>query len=228
MTSKNFVNFAFYKFATIENKTKTKEDLLAASTRAPSVRGTVLVTPEGINAYFAGLEDDMAFFLTAIREVPGCADVVPKISYSATNPFRKLVIKNKSETIGLGVPDLNPSKVTGHYLKPLEFKKWMDEAPDDFILVDTRNDYEVALGTFDRALNPQISNFKEFPALFTKPAAFIKTSKFVQAAWLRPFLPPAFGKLGILLQSQSIRFRDFTLLKRSAAVVPSALIMTWL
>ena len=179
MNSPSFVNYAFYQFAKISDRGSTKYALIEAGRQSPSVRGTVLVTPEGINAYFAGLIDDMSRFLDAIKAIPGCQGIEPKISYSEQNPFRRLVIKNKAETIGLGVAGLDPTQVTGHYLKPLEFKKWMDENPNDFILVDTRNDYEVAIGTFEGAINPKISHFKEFPKWLEENLSHAKDKKIV-------------------------------------------------
>ncbi len=159
----SFVNHAFYQFAKIPSPEAVKEELLRQSARAPSVRGTVLVTPEGINTYYAGSNEDTKVLLESIRAIPGFEAVEPKISLSEEQPFRRLVIKNKREAISLGIPDLDPNEITGAYLKPAEFKRWMDENPDDFVLVDTRNDYEVEIGTFEGAINPNIKTFKEFP-----------------------------------------------------------------
>lgn len=158
-----YLNYAFYHFGEITNPVEVRDGLRAACRNAASIKGTVLVTAEGLNAYFAGHTGEIDVLMEAIRRIPGCADLQPKVSESEENPFRKLIIKNRGETIGLGVPGLKPHEQTGKRLSALEFKQWMDRPERDFLLIDTRNDYEVEIGTFDGAINPGLKTFKDFP-----------------------------------------------------------------
>lgn len=161
------LNVSFYRFAPISQPRERRDMMrsrVAENSEFASLRGTIIVTPEGINAYFAGPEAAVRHFLDSeIMTIPGFAAITPKESWSSHNPFRKFVIKNKAEAIGLGESGLDPRVETGSYLSPAEFKQWLDQPERDFILVDTRNDYEVELGTFEGAINPKIATFKEFP-----------------------------------------------------------------
>jgi len=161
------LNVSFYRFSPIDNPVELRDLIrshVAENSSYSLLRGTIILTPEGINAYFAGPEAAVRQFLdNEIFPAPGFGEITPKESWSATNPFRKFVIKNKAEAIGLGDSDLDPRVETGSYLSPAEFKAWLDRPERDFILVDTRNDYEVELGTFEGAINPKIATFKEFP-----------------------------------------------------------------
>lgn len=163
-----YLNYAFYHFGEITNPEEERDALRAVCRDTPSIKGTVLVTTEGLNAYFAGHAGEIDILMEAIRRIPGCAALQPKISESDENPFRKLIIKNRGETIGLGIPGLKPHEQTGRRLSALEFKEWMAEPERDFLLVDTRNDYEVEIGTFDGAINPGLKTFKDFPSWVDK------------------------------------------------------------
>ena len=127
---------------------------------ARGVTGTILVTPEGINGTIAGPEDGVRATLAMIGGLPLFAGLTWKESVSATNPFPRTKVKLKRETIPLGVP-VDPAQ-RGAYVKPADWNSLI--ADPNTIVVDTRNDYEVAIGRFAGAQNPATAIFKELPA----------------------------------------------------------------
>ena len=106
------------------------------------------------------------------------ADIDFKPSLSEDTPFHRMLVKVKAEIVTMGVPDIDPASFTGHYVEPLELKRWLD-AGEDIVLVDTRNDYEVRLGTFQGALDPDLKTFRTFPAWADKALADRKGAKVV-------------------------------------------------
>jgi UPF0176 protein len=148
--------------------------------RIRTLRGTFLVTAEGINLFCAGEPHDVRAALTVCQDVlPDFAGTVLKESWSPDNPFRKLIIKTRREAISLGAPNINPAQATGPRLSPQTVKEWLDRPKREFLLVDTRNDYEVALGTFEGAINPHIKTFRDFPDWCRKNLAEHKNTPIV-------------------------------------------------
>ena len=143
-----------------------------ASLRAPLVRlckerdvvGTLLLAPEGINGTIAGPPEAIAAVLAHIRHLPGCADLDVKLSGATTLPFHRMKVRLKREIVTMGEPGINPAANAGSYV---EAHGWNTLIADpDTIVIDTRNDYEVAIGTFEGAINPQTRSFRDFPAWF--------------------------------------------------------------
>ena len=129
---------------------------------AYGVQGTLLLAPEGINGTIAGPRAGIDAVLAHIRALPGCADLEWKESLSDSPPFGKMKVRLKREIVTMGQPDVDPAARTGHYVAP---RDWNDLiAREDVAVIDTRNDYEVAIGTFDGAVDPQTRSFGEFPA----------------------------------------------------------------
>jgi UPF0176 protein len=130
--------------------------------RAHGISGTLLLAGEGINGTIAGDRLGIDAVLAHIRALPGCADLIWKESTASDAPFHRMKVRLKREIVTMGQPDIDPVARVGHYVDPAD---WNDliSAPD-VAVIDTRNDYEVAIGTFDGAIDPQTKSFGEFPA----------------------------------------------------------------
>jgi UPF0176 protein len=130
--------------------------------RARAISGTLLLAGEGINGTIAGDRAGVDAVLAHIRALPGCADLDWKESTAVDAPFHRMKVRLKREIVTMGQPDIDPVSRVGHYVEPAD---WNDliSAPD-VAVIDTRNDYEVAIGTFDGAIDPQTKSFGEFPA----------------------------------------------------------------
>jgi len=155
-------NIAAYKFAHLENLRPLREDL-TAKCKAWGLKGTILLSPEGINLFVAGIAESIEQLLTELRSLPGLADLTPKVSESATQPFRRMLVRLKKEIISFGVEGIDPARRTSPKLAAKQLKQWLDEGRP-LTLLDTRNDYEVKLGTFENAMVLDIDHFREFPA----------------------------------------------------------------
>ncbi len=132
--------------------------------RAQGVRGTLLLAPEGINGTIAGTAEGIEAVLAHIRALPGCADLDVKFSAASTMPFHRMKVRLKREIVTMGEPDIDPAGSAGTYVEPLNWNALI--ADPDVILIDTRNDYEVAVGSFEGAIDPQTASFRDFPAWF--------------------------------------------------------------
>lgn len=134
--------------------------------REHKVRGTLLLASEGINGTIAGTPDEIARVLNFIRALPDCADLHVKLSHTPTMPFHRMKVRVKREIVTMGVPGINPRASAGTYV---EAEAWNDLIGDPHtIVIDTRNDYEVAIGTFARAIDPRIASFRDFPTWFRR------------------------------------------------------------
>jgi UPF0176 protein len=133
-----------------------------------------LLAGEGINGTIAGTAPAIAAVVDHIRSLPGCADLDVKYSGAVERPFHRMKVRLKQEIVTLGVEGVDPVGQVGQYLDPAE---WNDLISDpDVILIDTRNDYEVAIGTFRNAIDPKTRSFREFPAWFDGQQAEIKAA----------------------------------------------------
>jgi UPF0176 protein len=163
--NKNYVNLAFYKFVSLPNWELIQRVLNELCLKL-SLRGTILLSEEGINSCVVGTRDNADAFVLAMRTNDILASVFSNIdfkeSYSADIPFARMYVKYRSEIVTMGQPNIDPEHFTGDYVEPLELKKWLDTG-ENVVLVDTRNDYELRLGTFERAIDPNIKTFREFP-----------------------------------------------------------------
>ncbi len=125
------------------------------------VKGSLLLAFEGINGTIAGTREGIDAALAAIRVLPGCAAFEHKESTATEMPFLRMKVKLKKEIVTLGQPSVDPTAHVGHYVLP---EDWNDLiAQDDVVLIDTRNDYEVKIGTFKGAVDPETKTFGEFP-----------------------------------------------------------------
>lgn len=152
---------ALYHFTRFDDPVAIKGPL-AALCCGHDVRGSLLLAPEGINGTVAGSRAGIDAVLTFIRTLPGCADLEWKESTSKSPPFGKMKVRLKREIVTMGQPNVDPTARVGHYINAGEWNALIER--DDVAVIDTRNDYEVAIGTFEGAIDPQTRSFGEFPA----------------------------------------------------------------
>ncbi len=152
---------ALYHFTSFDDPDALRGPLRAVC-ESGGVTGTLLLASEGINGTIAGPRAGIDAALSAIRALPGCAGLTWKESTSKAQPFKKLKVRLKREIVTMGQPHVRPAEGTGNYVEPAD---WNDliRAPD-VVTIDTRNDYEVAIGTFEGAVDPETKSFGEFPA----------------------------------------------------------------
>ena len=143
-------------------------DPLARLACAQGVRGTLLLAPEGINGTIAGTRAGVDAVLAHIRGLPGCGGLDWKESTAAEMPFGRLKVRLKREIVTMGQPDVDPAAAVGHYVDPADWNALIG-APD-VAVIDTRNDYEVEIGTFRGAVDPGTASFRDFPAWWQRNA----------------------------------------------------------
>jgi len=152
---------ALYHFCRFEDPGAIRGPLLDLC-RAEDVTGTLLLAREGINGTVAGSANAIEKVLAHICALPGCAALEHKKSQSSAAPFARLKVRLKKEIVTMGRPEVDPRAATGHYVDPTD---WNDLIRNpDVAVIDTRNDYEVAIGTFEGAINPETASFRDFPA----------------------------------------------------------------
>ena len=152
---------AFYKFVELPDFKSLREPLLAHC-ESLGVKGTILLAEEGINGTIAGTAEAVHGALEYLRRDPRLANLEHKESGAVEMPFYRMKVRLKKEIVTLGVTGVNPARMAGTYVTPEEWNALLDDP--DVVFVDVRNDYEVALGTFKGALNPQTKSFRDFPA----------------------------------------------------------------
>lgn len=154
---------ALYRFTPFADCAALRDPLLQVC-RVQGVKGTLLLAPEGINGTIAGTDDAIGQVLAHIRRLPGCADLEVKESRAAAPPFYRMKVRIKREIVTMGQPGIDPLTGAGHYVAPEDWNALI--AQPDTIVIDTRNDYEVAIGSFSGAVDPHTRSFSDFPAWF--------------------------------------------------------------
>ncbi|MEY4237606.1 MAG: hypothetical protein RL339_207 [Pseudomonadota bacterium] len=154
---------ALYRFTPFADHAALQAPL-AACCRAHGVKGTLLLAHEGINGTIAGNDAGITAVLDHIRGLPGCADLEVKFSRAPAMPFHRMKVRLKREIVTMGVANIDPLASVGTYVAPADWNALI--ADPDTIVIDTRNDYEVAIGTFQTAIDPQTSSFRDFPEWF--------------------------------------------------------------
>ena len=158
--SDSIVVAALYKFVRLGDFEQLREPLLALML-AQDVRGTLLLANEGINGTIAGPRAGIDTVLGWLREDPRLADLEHKESFHDAHPFLRTKVKLKKEIVTMGVEGIDPNRTVGTYLSPQEWNAVISDP--ETLLIDTRNDYEVEVGTFKGAINPGTRTFREFP-----------------------------------------------------------------
>lgn len=154
------LNIAVYKFMPLDDllslRPRVKEKCVSLE-----LKGTILLAPEGINCFLAGREEKIREFQEFLSENLGRNDFDYKYSWTEKQPFVRMLVKIKKEIIPIGDPEIRPDQVTGQYISPKKLKRWLDEGRE-FVLLDTRNAYEVKVGTFEKAIHLNVQSFMEF------------------------------------------------------------------
>ena len=169
---------ALYKFVSLPDYVALREPLLNAMLEN-GIKGTLLLAEEGINGTVSGSRAGIGALFAWFRLDSRLADVDHKESYCAEQPFYRTKVKLKKEIVTLGVPGVDPNKSVGTYVEPGDWNALLDDP--EVLLIDTRNDYEVAIGTFEGAIDPQTKSFREFPEYVRKhydPAKHKKVAMF--------------------------------------------------
>lgn len=154
---------ALYKFVAFDDPSALREPLFEQLSEL-GIKGTILLATEGVNGTIAGPAAAMEKALDVICALPGCETLEWKDSHSDGMPFLRLKVRLKNEIVTMGVPGTDPTCLVGAYVEP---KNWNALISDpDTVVIDTRNDYEVALGTFQGAIDPETESFRQFPEWF--------------------------------------------------------------
>ena len=161
------VNISCYKFVTLTDREALKADLTARCLEL-NLKGTLLLAPEGINVFLAGSRAAIDAIVAYLRTDARFADLAPKESLSAEPPFRKMRVRLKKEIITMKHPLIRPEAGRAPAVAAATLKRWLDRGMDDegrpVVMLDTRNDYEVAAGSFENAVDYRLGVFSEFPA----------------------------------------------------------------
>lgn len=171
------INIAAYRFAPLADLPALRKRLLDKC-KAWELRGTILLSAEGINLFVAGGQQEIAALLNELRAIPGLADLSPKVSVSDEQPFNRMLVRIKKEIIAFGVAGIEPDRRTSPKLAPQELKRWLDEGRP-ITLLDVRNDYEVEIGTFKNAVTLGIEHFRSFPTAVSRLPAELKRAPIV-------------------------------------------------
>jgi UPF0176 protein len=173
------LNLSAYKFTPFaEADLPALRDRLRARTAELGLRGTILLSTEGINLFVAGPRPATDALVAELRALPGLADLTPKESLSDERPFNRMLVKIKKEIIAFGQEGIDPARAPAPRLEAATLKQWLDEGRP-VTLLDTRNDYEIRLGTFKNALVPGIDHFRDFPAAVRRLPAELKAQPIV-------------------------------------------------
>ena len=155
------VNIAGYRFVDLPDRDELREPFKSVCDEV-GLLGTVLLSHEGINFFLSGQNDNIASFLEFLDKDERFKSIPIKQSFSEKSAFRKMNVRMKKEIISMGIEEINPSLKTGEKISPQKFRDWLEEKKD-IIILDTRNDYEIRLGSFEKSVNLNLSTFRGFP-----------------------------------------------------------------
>ena len=159
---------AFYHFTPLSDPASLRGPLVDLC-RSVGVKGTLILAGEGINGTIAGTATGVAVVMAHLRALPGCGGLMAKDSLAAHMPFGRIKVRIKAEIVTMGQPDIDPLAAVGTYVDPVHWNALI--AAPDVALIDTRNGYEVGIGTFQGATDPETASFREFPGWWQQNAA---------------------------------------------------------
>ena len=152
---------ALYHFTRFDDPQALQAPLLALC-EAQGIKGTLLIAREGINGTIAGSAEGLEAVLAHIRALPGCDTLEVKFSAASEMPFYRMKVRLKREIVTMGEPDIDPTLSVGQYVDPTDWNALI--ADPEVVVIDTRNAYEVAIGSFRGAVDPGTRSFRDFPA----------------------------------------------------------------
>ncbi|WP_395343720.1 rhodanese-related sulfurtransferase [Ningiella sp. W23] len=162
---KQFLVCALYKFVTLENYKSLREPLRDFM-ESRQIKGTILLANEGLNGTVSGGQRDIQALLDYLNEDARISPVSHKESWHSEQPFYRTKVKLKKEIVTMGIEGIDPRKTVGTYVKPSDWNALISDP--DVTVIDTRNDYEIDIGTFKHAINPHTDSFREFPEYVEK------------------------------------------------------------
>ncbi len=157
----NQIVVTFYKFVSLPDYAAIRQPLLEYCLNQ-DIKGTILLAEEGINGTISGDRVNIDAVLAWLRRDRRLSDLEVKESYAESSPFARMKVKLKKEIVTLGVPEVDPNKEVGKYVTPQEWNEIINDP--EVVVIDTRNDYEVEIGSFKGAKNPKTDSFRQFPA----------------------------------------------------------------
>jgi UPF0176 protein len=167
---KSILNIAAYLFVSLDALPDLRAKMLNEC-NSRGLKGTILLTGEGINLFLAGKEMELRGFLDYLRSDPRFTPLEAKESWSEDQPFKKMLIKLKNEIIRMNHPAIRPEEGRANFIKPKKLQEWLDRGTDDLgrpvVMIDTRNAFEVEYGTFENARHFNIEKFTQFPKAIT-------------------------------------------------------------
>lgn len=161
------VNIAAYKFVTLTKELLDLQKVLKIKGEVCQLKGTILLSCEGINLMLAGEPEAILGFQQVLENFPKFKNLFYKKSFSSKYPFKKFIVRIKKEIITMRCPDVNPVKETALHISPETLRCWYQENRDMLVL-DTRNYFEVAIGTFSNAVDLNLRSFSDFPQAIDK------------------------------------------------------------
>ena len=164
---------ALYRFTRFDDPAALREALLGRC-KALGIKGTLLVAHEGLNGTIAGAPDAIDEMIATLRDLPGCAALDVKYSQAPEMPFLRMKVRVKREIVTMGVEDIDAAHDRGDYVDPADWNALI--ARPDTVVIDTRNQYEVAIGSFAGAVDPGTESFRDFPAWFDAQAEALRES----------------------------------------------------
>jgi UPF0176 protein len=166
-----YVNIAAYKFISFDDTVEKRPEFRALCEEL-DLKGTILLSPEGINLFLAGLREPIDRFLAWLRSDPRFADLQVKESYSDRQPFTRMLVKLKREIITMKLPLIKPEEGRAPAVEAQTLKRWLDQGHDDagkpVVMLDTRNAFEVDVGSFENTVDFRIEKFSEFPEVIAE------------------------------------------------------------
>lgn len=159
-SEQNIIVAAFYHFTSLPNY-QEMQNILEEFCNLHQLKGTILLAPEGINSTIAGSREGINALLNFLRGDRCLKNLQHKESYCDRMPFQRLKVKLKTEIVKLGLPEVDPNQIVGTYIEPQDWNALISDPT--VMVIDTRNKYEVEIGTFDNAVNPHLDSFSEFP-----------------------------------------------------------------
>ena len=156
----NYTVCALYKFTALPDF-QTLQTPIRSFLKQHEIMGTILLAHEGINGTISGSNESIKKFIAYVQEDSRFEGIDYKLSFHDTNPFYRTKVRLKKEIVAMGIEDIDPCHSTGTYIEP---EKWNELiADEDTLLIDTRNEYEIGIGSFKNAINPHTDTFREFP-----------------------------------------------------------------
>ena len=166
------INIAGYRFVDLPDRDELRQPFRDVCDKL-NLKGTILLSHEGINFFLAGAQPSIDSFVEYLNLDERLANLTLKTSYTDYQPFNRMNVRLKKEIISIGLDHIKPAQHTGEEITPTEFKDWLD-AGKEVLVLDTRNDYECRIGTFQNAMELDIKSFRDFPRAIGKMSEDLK------------------------------------------------------